>query len=352
MKTMPAALLGLLLATASRGAAQSVTGLFRGTLGGQAIVLQLGGPDGSRYFYVRKGLDITLEVKKAGGDLALTERVPSWAQAADGQYGQITGHLRLTAGATGLSGTWSSPDGGRTLPVRLARVNAATEGLALPPSPGLLRRRAEEPYVFLKLNHALTPAPAKGGLNWWREPLSGLAYPRLPAGEPGNAALQDRQLEAAADALECRSDLGSKDQGTQAGWEQTTAVTYRSARLLSLRDDVTLYCGGAHPDAYTDGLTLDRRTGRALGVTDLWPRLSESEQHRRYLAAYPQGRGDDCRAVLQDFSSSPSYAAFLTARGLTLWPAYLPHAVLTCAEEVTLTYASVAPLAGPLAPRR
>ena len=335
--------------------AQAAT-FYRGTVGVQAVVLKLNGAGGS-YFYARRGVDIPLEVQESEGALAVTEVISSFDQLPNGDYGKVTGRMDLTRAAGDLTGTWHSPDGARNLPVRLKPVNVAAERLALPATPGLLKLRAEDALSFLKLNHPFAPAPGRASLNWLREPLSGVVYPRLPGRAPGNAALQDRQLAAAVDALACQSDLGDKDAG-QTAWTQTTRVTWLSPRLLSLQDDVEYFCGGAHPDAYTSGLILDRATGRTLTAHDLWPRLSPATLHRRYLAAYPRTADNgDCLAAIQqtepDWVNTPdAYTTFLSARGLTVWPTYLPHVALACAEEVTLPYASLAPLAGPLAPRR
>ncbi len=351
-----AAFLTLASLTAQAASAAPAT-LYRGTIGAQAVVLKLGDNDDSRYFYVRRGVDLPLQVQAQGGALALTEVVSSFDQLPNGDYGKVTGRMTLTRSAGGLSGTWRSPDGARQLPVRLQRVNVQVERPALPLTPGLVKLRAEDALDYLKLNRPLAPAPAKSGLNWLQESLSGVTYPRLPGRAAGNAVLQDRQLDAAVNALQCQSDVGDKDVGQRA-WEQTTTVTYLTARLLSLKDDVGYFCGGAHPDAYTDGLILDRATGRALGVRALWPRLTPAALHRQYLAGYPRTPDDqDCVDAVKDSGPSDvndaqAYTAFLSARGLTVWPTYLPHVALACAEEVTIPYVRLAPLAGPLAPRR
>lgn len=329
-------------------------GVYVGTLGPEPVLLELGGRGGTpdRYAYARRGLDIELERGQRGGGLVLAE-----GQVA-GLDRVARGCLDLTPVAGGLSGRWRRPDGRQQFPLRLRRVDASAAPLRLPASPGLLRLRRDDPFTFLKLNHALRPDPVRGGLNWLREPLSGLSYPRLPAGAAGNGVLQDRHLAAAVNALNCAGDLGSGADPAHPAWAQTTDLTWLSARLLSLRDQVSYFCGGAHPDASTEGLILDRRTGRELRMTDLWPRLTRAELHRRYLAAYLSAQTSaECRDVIRDdgqeaLTLDRPYAAYLTARGLALWPAYLPHVVLACAEEVTLPYADLSSLAGPLAPRR
>lgn len=346
-----------LLLALTLGTAQAAT-VYRGTVGAQPVALRLNGPDDSRYFYLNRGVDIPLDVQDSGGALKLTERLASWDQATDGSYTKITGRLNLSRSGAGLTGSWQSPDGAKTLPVALKPVNVAAEKLALPATPLLQKWRAEDAATFLKFNHALLPAGTANGLNWVREPLSGLRYPSLPAGAAGAGVLQDRLLDAARSKLDCQSDVGAR--ADTFDWEQQTSVTYRSARLLSLRDTVSSFCGGAHPDAYTDGLILDLKTGRALTPSALWPKLTTRELHRRYLAAYPR-RSDNAECVqavqteiqAQDTpNTDTAYASFLSVRGLTLWPNYLPHVVLACAEEVTLPYPSLAALAGPLAPRR
>ncbi|MFC4455882.1 hypothetical protein [Deinococcus sonorensis] len=325
-------------------------GVYRGTLGTQAVTLELGGPAATgdtpdRYSYDRYGLDLPLVRGRAADrtanyTLVLAEAVETYPDP------KPSGCLILNASGTGLSGQWRTPDGKKQLPARLQRINVAAQPLQLPASPGLLKLRSSDPYTFLKLNRRWISV--KGGV---QEPLSGVTYPRVVGGTTAlNLALQDRQLALAADALECRG--GNRELGGDYSGGGT--LSWQSAHLISLHEDVDYYCGGAHPDAYTAGVTLDARTGQEMTLTgkpaSLWPGLTPARVQAMYLAAYPQGPDDaECREALgSEDGRSSEYASFqlyLTRQGLAVWPGFLPHVILACAETVTLPYARLRPLA-------
>ncbi len=307
---------------------------YRGTLGGHPIALQLQLTPGrfeSRYFYERRSLDITLEEFRSGEQLILQETV----RRERGGDSVVTGCFTLMPTDSGLKGTWQAP-GGRAQPVTLAAFDPLKTPLKAPDSPGLQRLRREDPLAFLKFNRAWVRTPTSV-----REPLSGLSYPRVAnASGPLNAALQDRLLENAVSALDCRSLLPQDLQADPAaGYELRAALTLQKTRLVSLREDVYYECGGAHPDSFTLGVLLDRRTGASVPVTALWPKLSAARQKTLYLKAVSGSLEPDCREVLTERASR--FTAYLSAAGLHLTPTDLPHVVAACADTAVLPYATL-----------
>ncbi|MCP2014732.1 hypothetical protein L1280_001884 [Deinococcus sp. HSC-46F16] len=305
------------------------SGVFHGTLGGQAVALELGPRDdgeAARYFYERFGVNIRLKPGRAGTVLLLREEV--WTLAGT----KVTGCLRLERAGAGLRGSWTSPDGRRTLPVSLAPLDVTRLPLNLPDSPGLRRLRGSDPLTFLKLNRAWV---REAGGARVREPLSGVHSPRVPGGSAAlNAALQDRQLEHAANALDCRAGLegsGEDAYGVEA------QVTLLRSHLVSLFENAGYYCGGAHPDNFDVGLILDRATGRPVPVTAIWPGLTPARLSTLYLAR--SGADAECREVLT--GDGLELTAHLTPQGLALTPTGLPHVVAACAETVTLPLATL-----------
>lgn len=342
----PARLLLLPLAAlcASPALAQPLlSGVYEGRVGDFPILMRLDPTDpdeGSKYAYRSRGLDLRLGVKMGAAGAVTLSEFGAYDSSKDAYTVNATFEGTLRGGT--LSGTWRSADGKRRLPFTVSKVDAAGAKAALPSSPGLEKLRRSDPYTFLKLNRAFAAAPRSAGLEWRRETLSGVAYPRT-----GNArldaALQDRQLDAAAQALDCRSFLaqGPRAGETSEAWEQTTTVTYRSATLFSLKEEIFADCGGAHPNAWTDGAILEVASGRELKPAELWPRLTAARLNTAYQGAYRTSGNTDpeCVSALRDLGKdSPEYTAFLSSGGLTLWPAFLPHVVLACAEEITLPF--------------
>ncbi|WP_407570091.1 hypothetical protein [Deinococcus altitudinis] len=344
---------------AARPLPRGVTpGIYRGMMGAQAITLELKG-DGSqegqmaadRYAYDRHGVAIALDRGRAA-DRTANYSLLGVESVFQGDGYSVRGCLSLTADAGKLNGQWFTPDGKKKLPVALARVNVAAAPLALPNSPELTRLRASDPFTFLALNRAWTKTA--GGL---KEPLTGVTYPRVPGAAPAlNAALQDGQLKLAADALDCLSGGGVNLQnGTD--YSGSGTLSWKSSHLVSLHENVEYYCGGAYPDNYMAGVTLDARSGRAVTLLGkpgtLWPGLSALKLQALYLARYSGTDVDaECRdevagAVGNDTEYGFPYALYLTRQGLAVWPNYLPHVTSACAEVVTVPYASLRTLADP-----
>ncbi|MFB9993733.1 hypothetical protein ACFFLM_17375 [Deinococcus oregonensis] len=317
-------------------------GIYRGTVGSLPVALQLGaGADGvggeARYYYERKGINIELTPFRSGESLILQEEV--WTGPMEGLV--VTGCLTLSRTAAGLTGIWAKSNGLGKLPVRLSPMNVLGMALKLPPSPGLLKLKTADPLAFLKLNHAWT---AQAGGKSVREPLSGIVYPRvLGASAALNAALQDQQLGHAVSALDCESMLGSSDMDE--GYDLNAAITYTSAKLVSLREDAGYYCGGAHPDNFSVGVMLDRATGRAVSLSAIWPKLTAARQKTLYLAHLPTEVDAECRDVLPEMGSE--FTFHLTPAGLNLTPTSLPHVVGACAETAVLPFASLKADANP-----
>lgn len=306
---------------------------YRGTLGAHPIALQLQLTPGrfeSRYFYERRSLDISLEEFRSGEQLILQEAV----RLERGGDSVVAGCFTLMPAGTGLKGTWQAPGGRAAQPVTLSPLNALTLPLKAPNSPGLQRLRRDDPLAFLKFNRAWVRTASSV-----REPLSGLSYPRVAnASGPLNAALQDRLLENAVSALDCRSLLPQDLQADPAaGYELRAALTLQKTRLISLREDVYYECGGAHPDNFSLGLILDRATGREVSPAVIWPKLTAARMQTLYLTGVRRQVEADCLDVL---TQSPlEFTVNLTPAGLNLTPTSLPNVAAACAETVVVPYA-------------
>ncbi|PNY80489.1 hypothetical protein CVO96_03100 [Deinococcus koreensis] len=299
-------------------------------MAGQPAVLSLGADE--RYSYEKTGLDINLEAFHSGQTLILQESV---SDRAAGER-RARACLRLTPGARGWAGTWTKAGTKVGMPVTLSRLHAAAIPFALPVTPGLQKLRRDDPYSFLKINHAWNRTSDGTSV---REPRSGLTYPRLPGESAAlNGALQDRQAMHAIAALECRS--GGDWSGMDTDYSLDQGPRFLSAKLLSFLDTADFYCGGAHPNISQQGVILDRLTGEALRPDDIWPLLTPGEQHRLYLGSLPAGPGAECRDLLGS-RGQPAYTVSLLRGGLQLIPTDLPHVAQACAEPVVVGYAKL-----------
>jgi hypothetical protein len=109
-------------------------GVFAGTLGKSKIIVELnagaekssykgGFAEGSRYSYVPGAYDLKLQLDSEGETLEFTEAtVPHYAikDLAVGDKA-LSGHWSLKVTGQTASGTWTSPNGKKTLPIALKR---------------------------------------------------------------------------------------------------------------------------------------------------------------------------------------------------------------------------------------
>lgn len=318
-------------------------GVFRGTLGGRSVTAQLG-RDSSAYYYGQVGIDIQLTAFHDGQTLILQEEV----QPALGEAAAVTGCLTLKSSGAGLTGTWRKPGAaGGGQPVTLKPLDVAQVPLILPGTPGVLKLRREQPLAFLKLNSVWVRAADGRSV---REPRTGLTYPRVPGASAAlDRALLDRQLENAANALDCAAQLpeaSRKDDGM--GYTLSVSTPFLTPRLLSVKENAAYYCGGAHPDEYTTGVVLDRASGREVKLTAIWPGLNGPRQTALYLARLDPKLDPECVDVLK--TSELEFTANLTGRGLNLTPTSLPHVVAACAETVAVPFAALRSLASKASP--
>ncbi|GHF47674.1 hypothetical protein GCM10017781_24970 [Deinococcus metalli] len=319
--------------------------MYRGTLGGRPVALQIrhADVDGSAYYYERIGLDIPLTAFRQGTALILQEEV----RKSQGDDAVVTGCFTLRPTAAGLGGTWRAPGSTKTLAVTLRAVNVGALPMNLPDTAAAATLRRDDPLTFLKLNRLWVRAADGRSVT---EPASQLVYPRVPGASAAlNTALQDRQLRLAADALDCRSQLAQdmqRDPGN--GYELGAKLTFQGARLVSVREDVYYYCGGAHPDTYTQGVILDRASGREVKVAQLWPGLTGAKQEALYLAHPAPDLDPACRDVLRE--GGLEFTAHLSPAGVNLTPTSLPHVVAACAETTVISYAEIGNLADTRSP--
>lgn len=310
-----------------------LAGVYRGTLAGLPITLQLGRE--SSYFYDNKGLDIELEATHNADKLILTENGP-W----DNKIGAIplNACFALTRSGNTLKGTWTrsgqqSSGQQKGQAVTLSRVDVSKLPLKLSATPGLLKLRRDDPYTFIKLNHAWAGAGAKV-----TEPLSGLAYFRIPGASAAlNGALQDRQLQQAASSLVCRSGVVANN----SDYNLQIRDTYMTPKLLSFIEITDYYCGGAHPDDSEEGVILDRLTGQDVDINSIWYNLDQAKQHALYQQKLATIKDEyECRSLPEE-DMTASYTANLTKAGLSLTRVDLPHVAAVCKLTLVIPYAQL-----------
>lgn len=309
----PVALGGLLIGLASAPAlADAVT--YTGTLGGEAIVLELteleDGPLLGRYSYQSNGANIPLHPLSASPtDIVLAQEAPctiALCVRPDDNLvldpplaGQFS--LHFSPDNTKLTGTWRvSSTASSELPVELTRFGQrAYDRDSVFPYGSFLWMSYDDapiapetsPYDYAKMQVALTEGPLQplGGATWHEvtDPRTKFATPRivsLPGGgdvAPINASLEQRHWATNFSGFECLSmdylsggwmpapfgngatTLGGIDQ-------DRIAIDYLSDTVMTVHQSSHRSCGGGEPYDYVNVYTYDVRAGRALDLSQIF----------------------------------------------------------------------------------
>jgi hypothetical protein len=294
------------LACATPVLAKAIT--YTGTLGGQAIVLELteieDGPMFGRYSDQSSGADIPLRPLRADKDDAvLGEEVACTSALCERPDGNLVLHpplgaqfsLHFSADRMKLTGTWrASASAGALVPVDLVRFGQRGyrrdgdfygafvwdiySDAAIAPD--------TSPYDYAKMQVALTEGPlqTKDGATYRNvtDPRTKFGFPRivsLPGGgdvAPINAALDQRRWAINFVGFQCLSMdyLGGGWMPSPFGPAKASlggtdtvrvSIDYLSDTVMTIREAGRYWCGGGAPDDYVNTFTYDVRAGRILG---------------------------------------------------------------------------------------
>lgn len=213
-------------------------GVWRGTLGEQAVMACLDRPDGdgANYYYLRHGLGIPLTA--TGPDGVRWNENSKDAQAAYWTLDPVAGDR--------LEGHWHSADGQRALPIRLTRVaapDADGRGCGSVES-GPLKIAYNAPRVAAL---ALTTTPWSDGLRQVSALDGNVKMLELTGDEPAmqrfNRAMRDWLRDQITGYYDC---LYAAPNGGD--YSEELDVEWRAGPWLVLRETYSADCGGAHPN--------------------------------------------------------------------------------------------------------
>jgi hypothetical protein len=261
----------------SAAAAADWEGVYEGTLGKSRIIVQLRETspetfDHSRYSYLPKARDINLIL--AGPEMPLrfeeTLMRPDQFEIAKGAEREVTGKWALSASGTQMTGTWTSADGKKQLPISLTRTTAGDEGYA-----GLWLKEVTFKDIGV--------AKSFGAVNvhFSEDSVFRIHYPMIGSfpDEQRKSAINEMLMkDHRASLLQYRDCINGvpikvaldEDEGPQFAY----TIAYASPTLLSVSEGGSVYCGGMHPQNYLKPITYDlvslQRMGGEYGL-DLSP---------------------------------------------------------------------------------
>jgi hypothetical protein len=230
---------------------------WKGTIGTVPVMMQFensdpgdeGSPFAGRYYY-RTGLTDLLLVKDGAKQDRWKELDPK---------GKVSGYLALICKDNILSGTWSSRDGSKTLPIT-AEVQPSE-------SYSGYRMAGFEPKTGKRASI--------GGFHYERLAAQGfesvkglrLAGDGKALGDI-NSALMKRFTGRLAEGIDCIAS-GRMRRGEDHGYEYEYSmhmIAWNNAFVV-VGENLSEYCGGTHPSVSAEATTFNFRTGKSEAVS-------------------------------------------------------------------------------------
>lgn len=360
-RTLGAVLAALAVTGAAQEGVTQQGRIFKGTLG-DAPITACFDPSGSSpgVYYRDAALEpVRLELRDAATPLVLTE--------ASG-IEDATGAQWVMASASGetMTGEWRK--GTAVLPIRLTAVPAdlpdygsACEApqFVEPLLAGGTTTRRDESLEGMVYTRIAYDGPARAGLEDYH-----IVTFALRAEQAGDAAINARLAAALPDGS-ANHDMGLcatpslANAGMPGYIDETRLPMLITPRWLAVRHGGSSYCGGAHPNNFSNLVVYDRESGAEVDASAWFrpgaltfydwepepgnPRLIEALSDaltEAVMARWPEGARDpECMEAAR---SGMGWDIGLTREGPVFEPEF-PHVLFACTEEVTLPWEAARP---------
>lgn len=345
-------------------------GVFEGTLGTAPIIVELnagaekssfkgGYADGPRYSYLPKTRDISLILDKEGESLAFTETLWSHHRFADEADKHITGTWQLQVKGDKATGTWTSPKGETSFPIRLTRA-------PLVPAQEITSDQSQlaATYDLLWLNSvsftdagtANTFGPVE--IRWSKDSAFNVAYPvigNFPDGKQKaviNTMLLLKHMKSVLEYRNCLNGVAFNWSDAETEPSFNFEITYASPTVLSYTVSGSVFCGGAHNNNFTNPQSFDLTAVAQIGggdQQDLSPQgfgrilKLETREQRIAFERFALGRwkaeaardietAADCTAGWIDDAAEgeKDFDLLITEKGIGILRTDYPHVASAC----------------------
>ena len=271
-----------------------------------------------------------------------------------------TGHWSIKVSGEGASGTWTSADGKKTLPIRLKRLALVDAGAVPKDQSQLSATYNERWFAEEKIAGAISPKTfGEVTLASEKDSAFNLEMPvftRMPdkaVMERANRLLRDYYRGSLMQYRDCINGLREEPKQPFEP-EYSFSISYASPRVVSIQEGGSVFCGGAHPSNYVSYLTFDLVNGRKIGgeyELDLKPKgfgtvlKLADKQERIAFEAFALGRwmdgakaagesGEDGCAGASFMAEQPegekNFSLAFDAKGLAVQRTDYPHVASNC----------------------
>ena len=353
MRAWLAVLAGAVLtapANAAGPAPPAWEGVWQGSIGALPVraCLQSGSSwDVGAYYYLSQNKLIRLEHGSAG----------SWTEHA-GVPGKPGGLWQIERRDAGLRGTWQG--GGKTLPIVLTLVALGQDDPGTCESRAFLAPRLRpvtERRTAATINRIAVTRIDYHVAPWLKDSVSLRSFAITPR-MPGDAAIK-KQLRLApdtpgseADYRECVS-ANIVAQGTDGAFDLMNEPYVLRPKFLTVSQQASYFCGGAHPSFESSWRTFDRATGKLLNPARWFgkagsddgaaegagPLVMPTSALRRVIVRRMTFVAAECREAV---AAADYWYTGLTGTGIVFAPS-LPHAATACSDAVVVPFAALRP---------
>lgn len=247
--------------------------------------------------------------------------------------GNVTGYLTLSCKGNALSGTWSSPDGSKTLPVSAETVPAesySSQRLA-DLKPTVARRES-----IGNFHYEIFKASGFEDVTGLRLMGDGKALADV------NSALAARFTSTLDDAINCRTSGRWRQRGDHDYYyELKMSMVAWNEAFVVIGEKSSQYCGGIHPLYGAGATTYNLQTGQPEDVSqwliDRYRNEIPKDSPLGKIIMKHYAREDPCTDSIELSGDS----AWPTSTGITFLPSTSAYAETACVKEVNVPYKSL-----------
>ncbi|MFZ6721703.1 hypothetical protein [Undibacterium sp. Ji49W] len=325
-------------------------GTWKGSIGNDKVMVCFSSSTDAQYYYLRQLRGINLELddkapatsgwKETNGRFGDEEKVIS--------FWTVAGISEGSAGST-LDITWSSPDGKKTIPVKLTKVSAAANGkLDKPGKCDAAFYRPVEDGLFHTAKELKFEGRAYRSVT--NQAATAFELPTTVAGSKNFNDYTNAWLKRnAVDFYTC--GLSSLGLGGDEWGRVLEPLIWTDSKLVVKDTMPPITCGGGHDYSSLTYETFDLKTGKMIYTWSWIKQGDKSVESRKKAGKLTKLRAmlekhverEECRAIIDKLDVVDPHASKL---GM-VFPTLYFYEMRSCEVDITIPYKQIMPFLTP-----